>query len=183
MKTLASRCSAAVIILVVWASLCAAQQMDRLVDWQPVGAASSKTNVAAVEIVGIRINETHVTMGKPFAADEDWLDKLTFRIRNASDKTISAFWFNVAFPETDLPNGGYAGIGILFDAKKSSDQGKRISPGGEMDVPLAVGLLMALRHSPRRLPGTTQLTKLNLYSWFVAFEDGSNVTGTSLRKP
>jgi len=113
--------------------------MDRLVDWQPVGAASSKTNVAAVEIVGIRINEAHVTMGKPFAADEDWLDKLTFRIRNTSDKTISAFWFKVAFPETDLPNGGYAGIGILFDAKKSSDQGKRISPGGEMDVDQYLG--------------------------------------------
>ena len=182
MKTLAYRCSAALIGLFVWASLCAAQQMDRLVDWQPVEAPTSNKDMTALEIIGIKVNETHVRMGEPFTADKDWLDKLTFRIRNTSDKTISAFWFNVAFPETDLPNGGYAGVGILFDAKKSSDQGKRISPGGEVDVALAVPTLMALRLQPR-LPGTTQLTRLNFCSWFAIFEDGSNVSGRSLRKP
>jgi hypothetical protein len=183
MKTLAYRGSAVVIILFVWASLCAAQQMDRLVDWQPEVAPTSNGTLAPLEIVGIMVNDTPVKMGKPFAADEDWLDKLTFRIRNISDKTISAFWFNVALPETDLPNGGYAGIGILFDAKKSSDQGKRILPGGELDIPLAVPFLNALRHSPHRLPGTTQWTRLNIHSWFVVFDDGSNARGTSLKKP
>ncbi len=182
MKALAYRCSVALIILFVSASVCAAQQMDRLIDWQPV-VPGSNANVPGLEIVGIRINETHVMMGKPFTADEDWLDKLTFRIRNTSDKTISVFWFNVAFPEMDLGNGGYAGVGILYDAKKSSDQGKRISPGGEADVTLATGLLNALRHGPQRLRGTTHLTILNLCSWVAVFEDGSKVGGTSVRKP
>lgn len=85
------------------------------------------------------------TYSKPFTADEDWLDKLTFRIRNTPDKTIGAFWLNVAFPGTDLGRGGYAGVGILYDAKKSSDQNKRILPGGEVDVtPSKISKLITL---------------------------------------
>src|SRR5436305_836612 len=85
------------------------------------------------------------TYSKPFTADEDWLDKLTFRIRNTPDKTIGAFWLNVAFPGTDLGRGGYAGVGILYDAKKSSDQDKRILPGGEVDVtPSKISKLITL---------------------------------------
>ena len=179
MKAPAYRCPVALIILFVSASVCAAQQMDRLVDWQPV-VPGSKTNVAGLEIVGITVNETHVVMGKPFTADEDWLDKLTFKIKNTSDKTISVFWFTVAFPETDLDRGGYAGMGIQYG--RSADQGKRISPGGEVDVTLAIGLLNALRHSPHR-PRGSHLTILNLCKWVAVFEDGSNVGGASPKKP
>src|SRR5262245_10123182 len=179
MKTLACQCSIAGITVFVWASVCAAQQMDRLVDWQSVVPGSNAS--VPLEIVGIKINETPVAMGKSFTADEDWLDKVTFIIRNTSDKTISAFWFNVAFPGTNLGRKGYAGIGILFDATKDSDQDKRILPGRAVDVTLAVGLLSAIKHDPQRLQ--THVTTLNLVSWFTIFEDGSRLSGTSLRKP
>jgi hypothetical protein len=63
-----------------------AQETSRLVDW-PKGYQGSDAKV--LEIVGITVKDTNITIGQFFVASDDWLDKLTFRIRNVSAKTIT----------------------------------------------------------------------------------------------
>src|ERR1044071_1914132 len=116
MKTSAYRRLAAVTILFVLAPVGAAQRMDRVIDWQLVIPPPKAADIPAVKIVGMRVNEMQITAGKSFMADEDWLDKLTFKIKNVSDKTIDKFWFHVAFPEIDLGSGGHPGLGGLDKA-------------------------------------------------------------------
>ena len=180
MKTSIYRQLCAVLILL--ASIAAAQQATRLIDWQPV-VPSPNANVRAIQVVGITVNATHVITGEPFSANDDWLDKLTFKIRNVSDKTITVFWFHVAFPEIDLGDGGHAGLGILYESDKSPDGRNRIAPGSEVAVTLAADKLHLLRQTSNRMIGTTHLTRLNILPGAAFFDDGSSVSGISLRRP
>jgi hypothetical protein len=175
MKTPANQRLAAVIILFVWASVCAAQQTDRIIDWLPT-VPRSNAGIPALEIVGIRVNQTQILTGKPFSADEDWLDKLTFRVRNNSDKTVNKFWFNLVFPEIDLGHGGHAGLGILYDATKNPDQGKGISTGSEVEVALAPDKLLMFRQTSMKT-GTVRLTLVHITPGAVFFEEGSGAYG------
>ena len=72
------------------------QQADRIVDWHPVRQG---TEARVLEIVDIKVNGKSIEIGQLFAADEDWLDTLTFRVRNVSGKTITVLGFGVGFPE------------------------------------------------------------------------------------
>src|SRR4051812_5097274 len=72
------------------------QQSERVVDWLPIRI---KLNDRALEITDIRVEGKSITAGQPFAANDDWLETLTFRVRNISGKTVTIFGFGVAFPE------------------------------------------------------------------------------------
>jgi hypothetical protein len=172
MKAPAREWLAAVAMVFIFVSVGAAQQMQRLIDWPPVMVGPS-ANTPALELVKVRVNETQIILGKSFSADEDWLDKLTFRVRNISDKTVTAFWFNVAFPEIDPGHGGHP-TAIQYDARKSSDPGKRIPPGGEVEVTLAREKLANIRETNMKTMGTTHLTMLNVLPGVVFFDDGSS---------
>jgi hypothetical protein len=178
MKTLTHRSLGAVIILLVFASVNAAQQTNRLVDWQTV---EPDLHAKILKIVAITVNQTQITTGQPFSADEDWLDKLTFRIRNVSDKTITDFQFGLAFPETDNGRGNYAGIPFGYNDKKNSEHRKGISPGSEVELTIPTDQLAMFRRSMQRA-GKFHLTRVNIMPGVGTFADGSRFGGISLRK-
>jgi hypothetical protein len=179
MKTLTHRSLGAVIILLVFAAHNAAQQTNRLVDWQSV---EPDLHPKVLKIVAITANRTPITTGEPFSADEDWLDKLTFRLRNVSDKTITAFQLGLAFPE--LGSGGsYPDPAIPFgyNDKPNSEHQESLSPGSEVALTIPADKLAMLRVNMQRR-GKLHLTRANILRAVVTFSDGLQFGGISLRK-
>src|SRR4051794_40838479 len=94
-KSIFQRMLCAAIITLSIPFLVYSQQPDRVVDWQPVRLGSQ---ARVLEIVDIKVDGKAIVIGQPFAAGEDWLDTLTFRVRNISGKSITILGFGVAFP-------------------------------------------------------------------------------------
>ena len=161
------------------ASIAHGQEASRLVDWQPVVPLSE---AKTLEIVGITVNDANVTAGQIFNAPDSWLDKLSFRIRNVSDKTITLFGFGIGFPEVDLGGGRTAMLSIGYDAEKNSEKRQPIPSGSEVEVSLPPEQLALLRQVAAKLIGTTRLTRSNILPGLVNFGDGTKIGCISLRK-
>jgi hypothetical protein len=159
------------------------QERDRLVDWQSVTLGS---DAKVLEVVDITVNGKSVTTGHAFTGGEDWLDTLSFRVRNISGKTITLFSFGVAFPEIDLGGGRSAMLSIPYDAdspRKNSGERKPMLTGSEVDLKLPQDRLVMLRQISMKSIGTTYLTRVNILPGLVNFADGSKLGGISLRRP
>jgi hypothetical protein len=167
-------------------SLVLAQQQDRVVDWQPV-VIKSETNV--LEIVDIKIAGKSITIGRSFTADDNWLNALTFRVRNVSGKTIKHFGFGVTFPElrTDA-NPGTLGFSVTYLADESlhapaaNAQKRPLMADEEADLKMPEDQLAIMKHISQRLRGTPTLSKLNITLGLVNFEDGSGMSRISFRR-
>jgi len=178
MKTLTRRSLGTVIILLVFASVSAAQQIDRLVDWQSV---EPDLHAKVLKIIAITVNQTPITTGEPFSAAEVWLDKLTFRLRNVSDKTITRFQFGLAFPEMEDSSGNSAVFPFGYNDKPKSELRKSLSPESEVELTIPADTIAMLRMIMERR-GKSQLTRANILPAVVTFADGSQFGGVSLRK-
>jgi hypothetical protein len=178
-NTMTQRILIVATVVLLFASIATSQEMNRLVDWQLVVPGS---DAKALEIVGITVNQTNITTGRPFSAGEDWLDKLTFKVRNTSDKTITLFAFGVAFPEIELGGGRTAMLSIPYDAQKNPPKRQPLSPGSEVELTLPPDQLALLRQVSLKRIGTVHLTRVNILPGLVNFADGSKLGGISLRK-
>jgi hypothetical protein len=157
------------------------QQQYRVVDWQPVRIMSE---ARVLEIVDIKVAGKAITIGQPFAANDDWLDTLTFRVKNISGKTIKLFGFGVAFPELNA-NGRIPGFSVVYGvdpAKSDSNSRKPLIADEEVDLKLPEDQLEIMRRVSMNLAGTSNLSKVNILPGLVNFEDGSRMGGISLRR-
>lgn len=156
-------------------------QQNRLVDWQPVRILSE---ARVLEIVDVTVAGKSITLGQPFAANDDWLDTLTFRVRNVSGKPIKLFGFGVAFPDINA-NGRTPSFSIVYGVdptKSDTSSGKPLIAEEEVDLKLPADQLEIIRQVRMNLTGTSDLSKVNILPGLATFEDGSRVGGISLRR-
>jgi hypothetical protein len=155
---------------------------DRIVDWHPVRTVSG---VQVLEIVDVKVAGKPIRIGQPFTADDDWLDKLTFRVRNVSGKTITVFGFGVAFPELNDDEGVSPMFSVSYGAQsanRDSRTRKPLAPDEEVDLRLPEDQLAIMRRISMRKIGTANMSKMNILSGLARFEDGSSVGGLSLQR-
>lgn len=171
----------AIIITLSIPFLVYAQQSERIVDWQPVRLGSE---ARVLEIVDIKVDDKSIQIGQPFAAGEDRLDTLTFRVRNVSGKTITVLGFGVGFPELGV-GGPMPMFSISYGDYNQTNPGARKSllADEEVDLKLPKDQLEGMMHVSTNTIGTPHLRKLNILPGLVTFEDGSRIGGFSLRKP
>jgi hypothetical protein len=175
----------AVVITLCLPAMVLAQQ-DRLVDWHPV-LIQSEANV--LEIVDINVAGKSITISQPFTADDNWLNTLTFKVRNISGKTIEHFGFGVTFPElqTDA-NRGTPGFSVTYfgaesvEAPAANAQKRPLMADEEVDLKIPEDQLAIMRQISLRLRGTPNLSKLNIALGLVRFEDGSGKGAISFRR-
>lgn len=97
-----------------------------------------------VDIVGIKVKGRAVEPNRKFLAEEDWLNGLTFTLKNVSDKPISYVDVELLFPA----RAGSQVDGALFELRygvkpilpNNSDVGNRpksILPGATLDLTLS----------------------------------------------
>lgn len=158
------------------------QEQDRIIDWQTVRLMS---DAKVLEIVEVKVNGKSITIGQPFTADDHWLDTLSFKVRNISDKTINLFGFGVAFPEINANKGPALMFSVTYGANRPQDgsiKQKPLMPNEEVDLRLPEDQLKIMRDVNMNMNRTSNLSKVNILPALVTFEDGSRVGGISLRK-
>ncbi len=176
----------AAVITLYLPSFVFAQQQDRVVDWHPV---LIKLEPNVLEIVDIKVAGKSVTIGNFFTADDNWLNALTFKVRNISGKAIKHFGFGVTFPElqTDA-NGGLPGFSVTylgdesFNVPAANAQKSPLMADEEVDLKMPEDQLAIIRQISLRLRGTPNLSKLNITLGLVNFEDGSGMSRISFRR-
>ena len=169
------------IIIISIATTVSAQETNRLVDWPTV---SPPSDAKVLEIIRITVKDTNVTPGQYFVAADDWLDKLTFRIQNVSDKTITRCGFGVGFPELN-PGGegkGMPGFSVVHDTLRNPGKLQPIPPGAVVEVSLPPDQLKIIQQAAIRLTSTSHLTRIVILPGLATFADGSDIGGYSLRR-
>ena len=166
--------------------LALAQQQDRLVEWQPV-VVQSETNV--LEIVDIEVAGKSITIGHSFTADDNWLNTLTFKVKNLSGKTIKHFGFGVTFPELQTKaNTGTPGFSVTYLGDESlrapagNEQKRPLMVDEEVELKMPEDQLAIMKQISQRLRGTSSLSKLNITLGLVHFEDGSGMSRVSFKR-
>ena len=116
------------------------QSKNRTVQWPEIplsnrnmiGAAGTEVlaQIEVLEIKEISVAGKSITIGQPFAADDNWITDLTIRLKNVSDQTFSLIQIDLILPEI-MPGGplvslcyGCGGLGIR----------QSITPGEEVEM-------------------------------------------------
>ena len=176
------RMTSAAIVVLSLQFLVSAQQQVRVVDWQSVLIMGSEARV--LEIVEIKVDGKSIPIGKPFMANGDWLNTLTFRVRNISGKIVNLFGFAVAFPEIKA-NGHTPTLSISYVAGSVMDDAnarKPLLPDEEVELKLPEDQLEIMRQISMKLMGPSNLSKVNICPGLITFADGSRIGGISLRR-
>lgn len=168
------------IIILSLAMTVDAQETNRLVNW---GAFSPGSDARVLEIIRITVTDTNVTPGQYFVGSDDWLDKLSFRVQNVSDKTITRCGFGVGFPELN-PGGegvGMPGFSVVYDTLKNPQKLQPIPPGAVVEVSLPADQIKIIQGVAIRLIGPSHLTRIVILPGLATFADGSSIGGFLLR--
>ena len=91
-----------------------------------------------VEIVSIKLNGVDIVPGEPIKGDDDWLQGLSFRLKNISDKPIAFVNIGFKFP---LRNGFVVsmlayGINCRAGSTRTTTSPPAIAPGHDIDLAL-----------------------------------------------
>jgi hypothetical protein len=88
------------------------QTQIRVIEWSTSPVGSNSENVASslklfrqidgVEIVEVAANGTPVSIREPFAAPDDWLKTLTFRVKNVSAEKLVSVQITLKAPEMGI---------------------------------------------------------------------------------
>jgi hypothetical protein len=169
------------------------QAKVRVVEWPtyPLGRIYSSAEgikrspvTEALEIVDIKVESHSITIGHPFAADEDWLKTLTLRIKNISGQPIVGARMGFSLAETRIENKG---LGFSLEYGKGlstgipSDEQRVIGPNEEFEFRFNDA---QYRHHRAFVSERTSLPSFSIV-WIgvtsVKFDDGSFWTSGCLR--
>lgn len=133
-----------VVILIIMSTPCFSQDHSKRVEWSK-SPASSKTRTAAdirpfdqlddLEIENIAVEGKPIVIGKGFTAGDDWIQTITFRVKNISEQQLKAIQITVVLPE--MLTGGPDIVFCYGCAKTEREKG--IAPGEEVELKILGG--------------------------------------------
>jgi hypothetical protein len=168
----------AILLMLALASFAPGQSQDRVVE---VYEEADAPETIALQIVEIKAGGNTVTLGQPFASDDDWLKSLSVRIKNVSDKTIDVLPVTFALSELNPGKRGDVVMTILrglygngYEIREASDERKPILPGEEIDLTFTEKQLCIIREMSARKGITPTRIKFRP-SAFVTFSGGARL--------
>jgi hypothetical protein len=183
---------AAVLIIVVVRTT-SAQPKDRVIEWPtyPLGRIGSAAEgiklspvTEALEIVDITVVGRSITVGQPFAADDDWLRSLTFRMRNISGQPIAGARIGFDLPETKTEDHSL-GFSLEYGRRLStgilSDEQKVIMPNEEFELKFNDAQYERHRKFVSERSKLPSFSKVRIGVTAVKFDDGSSWGSGCLR--
>lgn len=169
-----------------------AQTQERVVQWpkyphgrtERIGSTVRTSPVAdALEIVEAKVAGHPITIGRPFAAGEDWLKWLTFRLKNISGRPITGVRIHLGLPETQKNGAGVGaslGFGSLAVFNRASDAGKVVWPDEELELRLGDEQHARTKHLVAAKGGPIEIKTVWIGITQVMFEDGALWSGGCL---
>ena len=126
-------------LLLLLATSALSQDKSRIVEWHqppisdkntiPVKGTQAVSQIDVLEITGVVVDGKSVKLGQSFAADDNWIEKLTVKIKNVSNVTVSKVQMNLFLPQV-MPGGPL----VTFCYGCGPTVGKTISPGEEVEM-------------------------------------------------
>lgn len=169
-----------------------AQTQERVVQWpkhtvgrmESVGTSVRTSPVTdALEIVDVKVSGNLITIGKPFAAGEDWLKGLTFRLKNISGRTITGLRISLSLPEThknDTGVGTSLGFGSAALSAGASGAGKKFLPDEELELKFDDQQYARTKQLIAEKSGPMEIKTVWVGITLVKFEDGTLWSGGCL---
>jgi hypothetical protein len=168
-------------ILLFIAALGFAQDQSKMVGWSKAPAGSKRSTSAyirpsdqidGVEIEDIIVEGKPVKVGQSFVAGDDWIQTLTFRVKNVSEQQFNAVQITVILPE--MSTGGPE-IVFCYGCFKSGRE-KGIVPGEEVELKMPGGKYYAWVRDKITAQGyISRIGKAHIRDIFVTLPDGTKL--------
>jgi hypothetical protein len=143
----------------------------------------SPSEIKALEVVAVTLEGKPVPIGQEFLADDDWISKLTFRLKNTSQIPIHSISLGFSLPET---KDGENRVGFSFVYGKEFRRGSQnqrkeaILPGEEVDLKLSEIEYQSFKESLARRGLISNFKSITIGNVMAYFDDGTLWLGLSL---
>ena len=160
--------------LLVFSVSGAAQTQQKALLWpdHPRGSHNERTRapnqvfkqLVAIEIQDINLAGKSIAIGEPFAADEDWLRDLTFRVKNVSDKDLMGIQITLILSELKKP------IQVPYVSGCRHDKNQPcIRPGDEVELRIPpIKLYEWVKSVVASEPELPKITRATIYDVLVS---------------
>ena len=161
------------------------QSRDRVLHWsEPVtiinspgsGYSAVLVQIDALEIVDITVGDKSITIGETFSADDQWLENLTFRVKNVSNASFSILQLNMFLPEM-MPGGPM--VTLCYGCGASFGKVKPIAPGEEAEMKVA--FYSWLKDQINAKTNLSAITKAEIQQMIVTQSDGQKSISRCVR--
>jgi hypothetical protein len=159
------------------------QNTEKILQWTnpPINhanliSATTKglAQVDALEIVDISVSAKSVTIGKAFTAEDDWLQTLSFKIKNVSNNTITSVQINLFLPQI-MPGGPQ--VPLCYGC--GDTKGKVIAPGEVVEVKTVfydwVKKVILMKSS------LSSITQAEIHDLIVTLPDGTKWSSSCMK--
>jgi hypothetical protein len=134
------------------------------------------SDIKALEIVEIEVENNPISLGESFSASDDWLRYLTIRVKNISGKPISSIRISLSLPETKNEERTF-GFSLEYGKALSTgiDYGiqKPIMPNEELELFRNEAHYQRGLQTIAQRSGLTHFSEVLIDSTVVQFEDGT----------
>jgi hypothetical protein len=143
----------------------------------------SPSNLKALELIEVTVDGQPIQIGQEFSADDDWIGKLTFKLKNTSQKPILSVALGLSLPQTQSEMGGYGfafGYGNQLGATFRGEKRKAIQPDEVVELgftEIQYKHFLETLAKPNLISGCNKILVGNTT---VYFEDGTYWLGDSL---
>jgi hypothetical protein len=159
------------VLLLLAASAGFSQSQNRIVQWSEnhLGSYPATTapglqlfrQIDGIEIQGFAVGAKSITLGEPFAADDDWLRDFTVRVKNVSQQTLLSIQLDLFLREMPIS------LQVVFcypcTGKAATVKRRDILPGVEVNLVMLPGTYYEwLKNQITRERSLSQITKAEI---------------------
>jgi hypothetical protein len=153
------------------------QTQSRLIEWPATSPYNSKAMVPDpkvkrriddIALEGIVVEGQPVQFGVPFAASDDWLKNIGFRLRNNSDKQLAKIQITLVLPEI---RSGSPQIPFCYGCDPVEKQ-KGIKPGEEAQLTI-LGSIYPWVKSTIAAKGVSRISQAEVLAVYLTLDDGT----------
>jgi hypothetical protein len=162
-------------LVLLSATSASSQDKNLTIEWHqpPISGRNTKSatgtqvvsQIDVLEITGVAIDGNPIKLGQSFAANDSWLEKLTFRIKNVSSVKLSKVQMNLFLPEI-MPGGPM----VTFCYGCGPTLGRSVSPGEEVEMKVVFYNWLSGEIKKKR--SLSEITKAEINDVTVAAADG-----------
>ena len=162
------------------------QSKERTLRWAEIPISNRNTvsavagsqvlaQIESLEIKDISVAGKSITMGQPFAADDNWVTSLKLRVKNISDQNIKLIQINMMLPE--IEDGGPL-IPICYGCG-GVGTGRSMMPGDEVQMKVVFQQWVTDQIKSKSNPSL--ITKAQIHDITVMQSDGKRLLSGCMR--
>lgn len=162
------------------------QNRERTLRWAEIPISNRNTvsavagsqvlaQIDSLEIKDISVAGKSITMGQPFAADDNWITSLTIRLKNISDQNFKSIQINMVLPE--IEDGGPL-IPLCYGCG-GVGTGRSVMPGDEVEMKVVFQQWVTDQIKSKSNPSL--ITKAEIHDITVMQSDGQRLLSGCMR--